>query len=699
LELPRVRKELMKTGAAVFVKTNLSRLFLLLILLSAFSVRVYGIKFGLPYLYHIDEHALVNRALRMLITGDFNPHWFHWPSLYFYVQAGVYLIHYLWGVSQGLYISLAEAPQAGFYLWGRFTTAAIGTATVYLVYQIGKEMFNQRVGLLAALLLSFSFLHAEHSHYITPEVPMTFWVALSFLYACRMFQRGETKDYILASLFAGLAFATKYNGFLIFFPVVVAHLLNSWGKTFFNSKLFLSFFFFALGMFLGAPYIFLDVPGFLDPNIGIVYDIRHYSVLGHPGAEKANNWLFYLKDLSQGVGTVVFGLAAMGLALILIKERKKGAFLSLFPVVYFAAISSLKVVFGRNLIPVVLFTSIFAGYLVDDVLTRLKTRYGKFRKAENVALALVLVLALTIPAKNILQWDWQISQKDTRTKAAEWVYRNIPLGSKIALQSYTPQLKGNYLGVIEPFGPAPDHNLKWYQQESIQYAIFSSNMYDRFLNDRSLDEKETRRYEELFSLLTSGGFLLREFNPSDLTPGPTIKIFKIPPSDFFSSGVREISDLFHRFSRDGTVFLDFRSPDLQPLLMEGWSRPEPGGTWALGDQSLLFVDLEKERPCRVGLKVKPVWWEKKQQTVRISVNDIFIAQLSLDKAEFEYFELNLPSDLARDGLDFLKFEYAYSSVPKESGINLDERRLAVLFEYVLFEELNGESRMSKFCFK
>ena len=88
---------------------------LLAILAVAFFFRVYGINFGLPYIYHPDEPSIVKRALSMIRSGDFSPHWFDWPSLYIYTQALVYVLRYLYSASKA--INFGNVQLAGFYLW------------------------------------------------------------------------------------------------------------------------------------------------------------------------------------------------------------------------------------------------------------------------------------------------------------------------------------------------------------------------------------------------------------------------------------------------------------------------------------------------------------------------------------------------------------------------------------------------------
>ena len=63
-------------------------------------------------------------------------------------------------------------------------------------------------------------LHAQHSHWLTVDVPATFWGTLSLLWSARL-ATGDPKPLraaLLAGLFAGLAAATKYNLALTLLP-------------------------------------------------------------------------------------------------------------------------------------------------------------------------------------------------------------------------------------------------------------------------------------------------------------------------------------------------------------------------------------------------------------------------------------------------------------------------------------------------
>ncbi len=57
------------------------------ILAVAAALRLWGVTWGLPHAYHPDEGSILIHALGFG-TGDLNPHWFRWPSLFMYIVSG-----------------------------------------------------------------------------------------------------------------------------------------------------------------------------------------------------------------------------------------------------------------------------------------------------------------------------------------------------------------------------------------------------------------------------------------------------------------------------------------------------------------------------------------------------------------------------------------------------------------------------------
>ncbi|MDI6892276.1 MAG: glycosyltransferase family 39 protein [Actinomycetota bacterium] len=503
------------------LKENFPGISLLLILLVAFAVRVWGIRFGLPNLYHPDEWAIVDRALGILRTGDYNPHDFGYPSLYMYIEGITFIFHFFYGVSKGLYTSLADIQLPGFYLWGRLTTAFLGTSTVYIVYLIGRRMFGEKVGLLSALLLAFSFFHVKDSHYITVDVPASFFVALSFLFCYLILEKGEKRHYILAGLFAGLSMATKWNVAPILLSLIVAYLLASWRNRALTDGIFIGLLAFGLGLFIGTPYAFLDLPKFLNDLAGIMVHYRG----GHPGFEASVPWLFYLKHMasSEGLGVAIFLCAAGGILLSLMRRSDKDLLLLSFPLVYFLLVSSSKVTFPRNVLPLYPFLVLYGGCFLSEIIKFLSSRFRLEGGKKNLIVAGLLVLVLTMPVIRIVQFDYGCSIKDTRTRAAEWVEKNLPRGSKIAAEFYAPPISRNFEVVKFPFLDRPP---EWFLEQNFDYLVFDGADFQRYFDEPDKYHEQVEKYNKLFRL----GTLIKDFKADERVEGflsPEIRIYKV----------------------------------------------------------------------------------------------------------------------------------------------------------------------------
>jgi hypothetical protein len=169
----------------------------------------------------------------MVQQGDWNPGMFLYPSLYFYQLAAVIRLHGIWGIGQGLYASLADIPAETYlfttspslYLWARTLTAALGAATVPLLFILGRRMFGWRAGLLAAATLAVASYHVEHSHFVTTDVPTGLWVTLALIGAWGVATTGRWRDYLLCGAATGLSAGTKYNAGVVGLTLAAAALI------------------------------------------------------------------------------------------------------------------------------------------------------------------------------------------------------------------------------------------------------------------------------------------------------------------------------------------------------------------------------------------------------------------------------------------------------------------------------------------
>ena len=190
---------------------------LILIILLAFALRVWGLDFGLPYEFHPDEHKYVDQALDWYLTGKMETRYVN-PPLFTYVLIAGYRL-WLW-VSP---FAHAESWLKSAHFFARYWSVAFGLLTVALMYPFGKRLGNRHTGLLAMALLAGAFLPARDAHFAVNDTLMTFLVALSLYLSVRLLRRPRWRGYVLTGVVIGLAAAAKLTGGLSALALLLAH--------------------------------------------------------------------------------------------------------------------------------------------------------------------------------------------------------------------------------------------------------------------------------------------------------------------------------------------------------------------------------------------------------------------------------------------------------------------------------------------
>ena len=484
---------------------------LALIVLGALALRVWGVRGGLPYVDHPDEPNPISYVVRMLRTGDLNPHFFQKPTLYVYLLLGVLSVHYRLGLQSGLYSALDQMTVTahiyttipGFFLWGRLLTVALGGLTVAGVYLLGRRVWGIGAGLIAALFLAVAQFHIQHSQYVTTDVASGLFVLLSFIFAVAIAREGRNpdvgrgwRDYLLAGLLAGMAASTKYNAGLIVLPIATAHGL-CWGRRSLvrGARLAGAAAAALLGFVLGTPYALLSWREFVKGLVGQVAAYNDGSQGDIRGAWNVRGYLDFFWNaglLGPGCIAVLLGL---GLLLWHSDERKPGArnagllWLS-FVVPYLLLLLAQSTHFLRNFIPLFVLCMLPIGvagaWLIawlgirapqyPDPSTRL--RGAGWRGWRPLAAVAVLLVLLLPSASQTLAYAQRLGQGDTRVQLLDWLAAHVPPGARIAaeLKPLPGPLESPWVAV----DALPEHDLAWYRRQGYAFLIGSSDQWRRW---------------------------------------------------------------------------------------------------------------------------------------------------------------------------------------------------------------------------
>jgi YYY domain-containing protein len=208
---------------------NLILVTLVLSLIVGFALRTYRMDWdrGHVYLFHPDERALAYSAianisfpippdLAKLLRPDspLNPHFFNYGNLPMYLtRAGAHVLSF----------AIKNAwTNENLWMAGRGLSAIFDILTILIAYRLGRKLYGRRVGLLAALLGSFTVMHIQLSHFLTVDTFLTTFITLGMYFSIDIVRKGSLKAGLMMGVALGLAMGTKVSVAPLLISVVVA---------------------------------------------------------------------------------------------------------------------------------------------------------------------------------------------------------------------------------------------------------------------------------------------------------------------------------------------------------------------------------------------------------------------------------------------------------------------------------------------
>jgi 4-amino-4-deoxy-L-arabinose transferase-like glycosyltransferase len=481
----------------------------------ALTLRLWGIGYDLPHIYHPDEPGYIAISQNIFKTGDLNPHFFNYPSLFFYINALAYVPYYLAGTLSGVFhapgdiaspLSLAmgvsQTQMPTTVLMGRLITMCFGIGSAALVFLIGTRLAGKAVvGMFAAFMMAVSPAAVRHSQLVTPDTLVVFFALASVWASVLVCQEGKTWQYAMGGICVGLTISSKYNGALVLLPLLLAHLLRCGRAALTDRRLYLALMLCGIGFLVSTPYAMLDSSKFVAD---LRFEAMHYSS-GHAGME-GDSLRWYLDYMWTTTGLICVLAAIEGLRGVY-SRSKEIILLAIFALVYLGFISGFQVRNDRTFLPITPFLFLLASSSLVYWFSRIGAFKARLARTLSLAVFTCLTLALLIaPALNTVSDAAQRMTADSRTTARNWIAENIPCGASIAIESYSPFVDPACFSV-QGSARMIDHLPEWYAENGFEYLIFSQGMFGRFYREPDKYYEEVAQYDNLFRSL----HLLRRF--------------------------------------------------------------------------------------------------------------------------------------------------------------------------------------------
>jgi 4-amino-4-deoxy-L-arabinose transferase-like glycosyltransferase len=385
------------------------------------------------------------------------------------------------------------------------------------VYLAGSR-WGGRHALLGAAVLAVLPMHVRESHYVLTDVPMTFFVVLTWVLSLAAHEQAVWTRFAMAGAAAGLATAIKYTaGLTLALPLLAVWMTIPLPPSRLTAAL-ATIGAFCVAFLLAAPYTLLDLPAFLN---AFAYLMTHFQPRG-PDLEAG--WIVYLKHLRlnlQWPATILL-IAGTGLAIVRAVRgpgRVRWTLLIVFPLLVFWSIADSRQIYARYLMPMMPFICVLVGIAVVSGVSLLR-RFAIPRAVRTVLIVSLTVAAVLPPARTSLAYLSTMSRTSTIDLAWRWISEHVPRGAAVVLERHELRLpedryRPRYVLRLV------DEPVEAYRREGTRYLVANSSVFAAALEH---PERESgAAYRTLFRSVRE----VARFSPSPERPGPELRILAV----------------------------------------------------------------------------------------------------------------------------------------------------------------------------
>ncbi|MBQ3037117.1 MAG: glycosyltransferase family 39 protein [Lachnospiraceae bacterium] len=367
------------TVAKIKEKLNRWHFWLLgLIIFIAIVIRIIGINWGMPHNnLHPDEVLVFGPAYECALERNFEIYDYYRPNhVTIKLNTLLYIgIQELYFVPQGE-LNFVQNYNENFALFttaSRVLNALFSVGVVVFAYLIAVS-WGKNKALFVALLFAVFPSFIEHAHYITPDIPLLFFL-MGVLWAAFRYIKKPTMAWLFwMSFFTATAFCEKYPGAYGCVIIATAVCVTHYKKPLFILRDgAMAILFFILGIMAVSPILLVDLRTVLEIMAG---QNKQYH-LGADGLNFGETLVFYVTTTAVRMGFVLTIGCLYGTVRSFMKNRKP-TILLLSLLMYILPISKLSLHWERYTLPIyavcLMFGAFGVFYLLDDLSRVLKKK-------------------------------------------------------------------------------------------------------------------------------------------------------------------------------------------------------------------------------------------------------------------------------------------------------------------------------------
>jgi hypothetical protein len=332
--------------------------------------------------------------------------------------------------SMGHYLQHPE-DMGKMYYWGRILMVLFNLATLWVLYDIGRRLGGESVGLWSAVFFCLCPVAMLNSHLIKPHAVASFWFVAALRSALIAYEEGGRWNYILSGIFCGMSGGTAFPFAALGWVPILAWFERWRMKRAKPEELGQV----AAACFVAAAVFFLTNPYFaLNPR-DFQWDLGFYAPKASERGGSLEGFLSVLESAWRALGTALAAASVGGLGYVLIKKERLPRLVGFVLVGVFAA---LWILFGNLYTPGTNGAGIRYYYPLFSVACILAA-YGLSRVPGRWRVLLLGAVLLDTGIRGITYAENMRLGSGASSNfnlASDWIETNIAPGSSIGLARY-----------------------------------------------------------------------------------------------------------------------------------------------------------------------------------------------------------------------------------------------------------------------
>jgi 4-amino-4-deoxy-L-arabinose transferase-like glycosyltransferase len=241
-------------------------------------------------------------------------------------------------------------------------TPIFATLSVFLVYILGKKLFDKKIGLYSAILFALVPIHVLSSGKIWTDILVVFFILLTFISFWQGYEKNNKKHKVLFGLFLALSLMARYTTLWITPVFLFYFFIRDKSLKFLKDK----YLWYAIGVFFLVliPWFIYGFKYYGNILGGFIHGFKASSYWGG-----VQSWSFFFEN-SWAIFSITGILFVISLLYILFKKEflKREIYLLLIWVIFYSAIViTMPHKEARFIMPIVPVICLLSGFFINKI--------------------------------------------------------------------------------------------------------------------------------------------------------------------------------------------------------------------------------------------------------------------------------------------------------------------------------------------